>query len=47
LVELDGFNHFQKSFGLLYNFFSNRIDQLTYGIDEATFSVAQTFASKN
>jgi len=32
---------------LLYNFFSNRIDQLTYGIDEATFSVAQTFASKN
>jgi len=32
---------------LLYNFFSNRIDQLTYGIDEAGFSVAQTFASKH
>jgi len=32
---------------LLYSFFSNRIDQLTYGIDEAGFSVAQTFASKH
>ncbi len=32
---------------LLYNFFSNRIDQLTYGIDEAGFSVAQTFAAKH
>lgn len=32
---------------LLYNFFSNKIDQLTYGIDEAGFSVAQTFAAKH
>jgi len=32
---------------LLYSFFSNRIDQLTYGIDEAGFSIAQTFASKH
>ncbi|MEN9524411.1 MAG: hypothetical protein RL536_480 [Candidatus Parcubacteria bacterium] len=32
---------------LLFNFFSNRIDQLTYGIDEAGFSVAQTFAAKH
>lgn len=32
---------------LLYNFFSNRIDQLTYGIDEAGFSIAQTFATKH
>jgi biopolymer transport protein ExbB len=32
---------------LLFNFFSNRIDALTYGIDEAGFSVAQTFAAKH
>lgn len=32
---------------LLYNFFSNRIDQLTYGIDEAGFSVVQTFSAKH
>lgn len=32
---------------VMYNYFSNRIDALTYGIDEAGFSVAQTFASKN
>jgi len=31
---------------ILYSFFSNKIDQLTYGIDEAGFSVAQTFASR-
>jgi biopolymer transport protein ExbB len=32
---------------LFFNFFSNRIDALTYGIDEAGFSVAQTFAAKH
>jgi biopolymer transport protein ExbB len=32
---------------LLFNFFSSRIDALTYGIDEAGFSVAQTFAAKH
>ena len=32
---------------ILFNFFSNRIDSLTYGIDEAGFSVAQTFAAKH
>lgn len=32
---------------LLYSYFSNRIDQLTYGIDEAGFSVSQTFAAKH
>jgi biopolymer transport protein ExbB len=32
---------------IMYNYFSNRIDALTYGIDEAGFSVAQTFASKH
>lgn len=32
---------------ILFNFFSTRIDSLTYGIDEAGFSVAQTFASKH
>lgn len=32
---------------ILFNFFSTRIDSLTYGIDEAGFSVAQTFAAKH
>ncbi len=32
---------------LLYSFFSNKIDQLTYGIDEAGFSIAQTFAARH
>jgi biopolymer transport protein ExbB len=32
---------------ILFNFFSTRIDALTYSIDEAGFSVTQTFASKN
>jgi biopolymer transport protein ExbB len=31
---------------VMYNFLSNRIDQLTYGIDEAGFSVVQTVATK-
>ncbi|HRG34276.1 MAG: MotA/TolQ/ExbB proton channel family protein [Saprospiraceae bacterium] len=30
-----------------YNYFTTRIDGLTYGIDEAGFSIAQNFASKN
>lgn len=32
---------------ILFNYFSTRIDALTYGIDEAGFSVSQTFASKH
>jgi len=33
---------------IMYNYFSNRIDTLTYGIDEAGFSLVQTFnASHN
>jgi biopolymer transport protein ExbB len=32
---------------VMYNYFTNKIDQLTYGIDEANFSVVQSFASKN
>jgi biopolymer transport protein ExbB len=32
---------------ILFNFFSTRIDALTYGIDEAGFSVTQTFAAKH
>lgn len=32
---------------IFFNFYSTRIDSLTYGIDEAGFSVAQTFASKH
>lgn len=32
---------------IFFNFFSTRIDSLTYGIDEAGFSVAQTFAAKH
>jgi biopolymer transport protein ExbB len=31
---------------VMYNYFSNKIDSLTYGIDEANFSILQTFASK-
>jgi biopolymer transport protein ExbB len=30
-----------------YNYFTTRIDGLTYGIDEAGFSIAQNFASKH
>ncbi len=32
---------------IMYNFFTTKIDKLTYGIDEAGFSIAQTFAAKN
>ncbi|MBK8312448.1 MAG: MotA/TolQ/ExbB proton channel family protein [Chitinophagaceae bacterium] len=32
---------------ILYNYFSTKIDGLTYKIDEAGFSLTQTFASKN
>ena len=32
---------------IAYNFFTTKIDKLTYGIDEAGFSIAQNFASKN
>jgi biopolymer transport protein ExbB len=32
---------------IFFNFYSTRIDGLTYGIDEAGFSVAQTFAAKH
>ncbi|MCO5249320.1 MAG: MotA/TolQ/ExbB proton channel family protein [Chitinophagales bacterium] len=30
-----------------YNYFSNKIDDLTYSIDEIGFSIAQTFAGKH
>lgn len=30
-----------------YNYFTTRIDGMTYGIDEAGFSIAQTFAAKH
>lgn len=32
---------------ILYNYFSNRIDAITHGIDEAGFSISQTVATKN
>ena len=32
---------------VVYNFFTNRIDTLTYGIDEAGYSISQTFAAKH
>ena len=32
---------------IFYNYFTTKIDGLTYGIDEAGFSIAQTFASKH
>ncbi len=31
---------------ILYNYFTTRIDGLTYGIDEAGFSIVNTFAAK-
>jgi len=30
-----------------YNYFTSRIDGMTYGIDEAGFSIAQTFAARH
>lgn len=32
---------------IFYNFFTTRIDGMTYAIDEAGFSIAQTFAEKH
>jgi biopolymer transport protein ExbB len=32
---------------IMYNFFTSRIDELTYSIDEAGFSIIQTFASQH
>ena len=32
---------------ILYNYFSSKVDALTYAIDEAGYSIVQTFASKN
>lgn len=32
---------------ILYSFFNTRIDAMTYAMDEANFTVAQTFASKH
>jgi len=32
---------------IFYNFFTTKIDGLTYGIDEAGFSIAQSFAAKH
>ncbi len=31
---------------ILYNFFTSRIDELTYGIDEAGFSIVQNFTAQ-
>ncbi|MEO5569598.1 MAG: MotA/TolQ/ExbB proton channel family protein [Bacteroidia bacterium] len=30
---------------IMYNYFTNKIDTITYGIDEAGYSIVQTFAS--
>ncbi|MBN8588585.1 MAG: MotA/TolQ/ExbB proton channel family protein [Rhodothermia bacterium] len=32
---------------IAYSYFTNKIDQMTYGIDEASFSMQQTFANMN
>ncbi|AYA38979.1 MotA/TolQ/ExbB proton channel family protein [Hymenobacter oligotrophus] len=32
---------------VMYNFFTSKIDELTYSIDEAGFSIIQTFASQH
>jgi biopolymer transport protein ExbB len=32
---------------IAYNFFTSKIDELTYSIDEIGFSIVQNFASRN
>jgi biopolymer transport protein ExbB len=32
---------------IFYNYFTNKIDSITYGIDEAGYSIVQTFTSRN
>jgi biopolymer transport protein ExbB len=32
---------------VMYNFFTTKIDKLTYSIDEAGYSIVQTFAAKH
>lgn len=32
---------------IFYNFFTNKIDSVTYGIDEAGYSIVQTFTARN
>jgi biopolymer transport protein ExbB len=32
---------------IFYNFFTTKIDALTYAIDECSFSIANTFAAKH
>jgi biopolymer transport protein ExbB len=32
---------------ILYNYFTSRIDNITYGIDEAGYSIVQSFAARN
>ena len=32
---------------IMYNLFTTRIDKLTYAIEEAGFSIVQTFAANN
>ncbi len=32
---------------IMYNFFTSRIDSITYGIDEAGYSIVQSFASRS
>jgi biopolymer transport protein ExbB len=31
----------------MYNVFTSKIDAITYAIDEAGYSIVQTFAAKN
>ena len=31
---------------IMYNYFTSRIDNITYGIDEAGYSIVQTFAAR-
>jgi len=32
---------------IMYNFYTSKIDSITYGIDEAGYSIVQSFASRN
>jgi biopolymer transport protein ExbB len=32
---------------IMYNYFTNKIDAITYGMDEAGYSIVQNFAAKH
>jgi biopolymer transport protein ExbB len=32
---------------IMYNFYTSKIDSITYGIDEAGYSIVQSFSASN